>query len=76
MKRYILKGGFLMAKEINNDTIAKFENDLNNHPVFNVASHAAQENGIYKASQNLNFFCNGWRIVFKALNIQQRPDCF
>ena len=53
MKRYILKGGFLMAKEINNDTIAKFENDLNNHPVFNVASHAAQENGIYKASQNL-----------------------
>ena len=42
-----------MAKEINNDTIAKFENDLNNHPVFNVASHAAQENGIYKASQNL-----------------------
>lgn len=42
-----------MVKEINNDTINKFEQDLANHPVFDVASHAAQENGIYKASQNL-----------------------
>lgn len=42
-----------MTKEINNDTIAKFENDLAKHPAFNVASHAAQENGIFKASQNL-----------------------
>ena len=42
-----------MAKEINNNTIDKFEQDLAKHPVFNVASHAAQENGIYKASQNL-----------------------
>lgn len=40
-----------MVKEINNDTINKFEQDLANHPVFDVASHAAQENGIYKASQ-------------------------
>lgn len=42
-----------MAKEINNNTIDKFEQDLAKHPVFNVASHAAQENGIYKASQKL-----------------------
>ena len=42
-----------MSKEITNDNIDKFTQDLSNHPVYNVASHAAQENGIYKASQNL-----------------------
>ena len=42
-----------MSKEITNDVISKFKNDLEKHPVFNVASHAAQENGIYKASQSL-----------------------
>lgn len=42
-----------MSKEITNNNIEKFTQDLSNHPVYNVASHAAQENGIYKASQNL-----------------------
>lgn len=42
-----------MAKEISSDIIAKFENDLTNHPAAKVASRAAQENGIFKASQDL-----------------------
>ena len=42
-----------MAKEISNDTIEKFKNDLTNHPAYKVASRAAQENGIFKASQDL-----------------------
>ncbi|MDF7639629.1 aminopeptidase C [Lactobacillus sp. ESL0791] len=42
-----------MAKEITNDDIAKFTSDLAKHPGVNIASHAAQENGIFKASQNL-----------------------
>ena len=42
-----------MAKEISNDTIEKFKNNLTNHPAYKVASRAAQENGIFKASQDL-----------------------
>lgn len=42
-----------MTKEITNDAIAKYTADLAKHPGFNIASHAAQENGIFKASQNL-----------------------
>lgn len=42
-----------MTKEITNDAIANYTADLAKHPSFNIASHAAQENGIYKASQNL-----------------------
>ena len=42
-----------MSKEISKDTINKFEQDLTNHPAYKVASRAAQENGIFKASQDL-----------------------
>lgn len=42
-----------MTKEISYDAIEQFKQDLANHPAFNVASRAAQENGIFKASQNL-----------------------
>ena len=42
-----------MTKEITNDAIANYTADLAKHPSFNIASYAAQENGIYKASQNL-----------------------
>ena len=42
-----------MAKEISKADIENYQNDLTNHPVVNVASHAAQTNGIYKASENL-----------------------
>lgn len=42
-----------MTKEITNDAIANYTADLAKHLSFNIASHAAQENGIYKASQNL-----------------------
>lgn len=42
-----------MSKEITNNSIDNFTNNLSKHPVYPVASHAAQENGIYKASQNL-----------------------
>ena len=42
-----------MTKEITSAAIDKFTNDLSNHAGINIASHAAQENGIFKASQNL-----------------------
>lgn len=42
-----------MAKEISKADIENYQNDLTKHPVVNVASHAAQTNGIYKASENL-----------------------
>ncbi|CCI85201.1 hypothetical protein FC52_GL001196 [Lactobacillus pasteurii DSM 23907 = CRBIP 24.76] len=42
-----------MVKEITSETIDNFKADLSNHSAFNVASRAAQENGIFKASQNL-----------------------
>lgn len=42
-----------MAKEISQADIANYEKDLAKHPAVNVASHAAQTNGIYKASENL-----------------------
>lgn len=42
-----------MAKEISQADIENYEKDLAKHPVVNVASHAAQTNGIYKASENL-----------------------
>lgn len=42
-----------MSKEITSDTIANFENDLSKHPAAKVAARAAQENGIFKASQDL-----------------------
>lgn len=42
-----------MAKEISQANIANYEKDLAKHPTVNVASHAAQTNGIYKASENL-----------------------
>lgn len=42
-----------MAKEITNKTIADFEADLAKHPAYKVAARAAQENGIFKASQDL-----------------------
>ena len=42
-----------MAKEISQADIANYEKDLAKHPTVNVASHAAQTNGIYKASENL-----------------------
>lgn len=42
-----------MAKEISQADIENYQNDLAKHPVVNVASHAAQTNGIYKASENL-----------------------
>lgn len=41
-----------MSQEISNDTIENFVADLAKHPVYNLASHAAQANGIYKASEN------------------------
>ena len=42
-----------MTKEITSAAIDKFTNDLSNRAGINIASHAAQENGIFKASQNL-----------------------
>ena len=42
-----------MAKEISQADIANYEKDLAKHPAVNVASHAAQTNGIYTASENL-----------------------
>ncbi len=42
-----------MTKEITNDAIANYTDDLAKHPGINIASHAAQQNGIFKASQNL-----------------------
>ena len=42
-----------MAKEISQADITNYEKDLAKHPAVNVASHAAQTNGIYKASENL-----------------------
>ena len=42
-----------MTKEITSAAIDKFTKDLSNHAGINIASHAAQENGIFKASQNL-----------------------
>ena len=56
-----------MAKEINNDTIAKFENDLNNHPVFNVASHAAQVNDGIDVTRDPVFadYYNEWIKTYK-----------
>ncbi|MCT6890988.1 MAG: C1 family peptidase, partial [Lactobacillus sp.] len=42
-----------MTKEITSAAIDDFTKDLANHSGINIASHAAQENGIYKASQNL-----------------------
>lgn len=42
-----------MTKEITNAAIDNFTKDLENHAGINIASHAAQENGIFKASQNL-----------------------
>ena len=42
-----------MAKEISQADIANYEKDLAKHPAVNVASHAAQTNGIFKASENL-----------------------
>ena len=42
-----------MAKEISQADIANYEKDLAKHPAVNIASHAAQTNGIYKASENL-----------------------
>ena len=42
-----------MSKEISQADIANYEKDLAKHPAVNVASHAAQTNGIYKASENL-----------------------
>ena len=41
-----------MSQEINFDTIDNFVSDLAKHPAYKVAAHAAQTNGIYKASQN------------------------
>ncbi|MDF7682013.1 aminopeptidase C [Lactobacillus sp. ESL0679] len=41
-----------MTKEITNDAISKYTQNLAKHAGVNIASHAAQENGIYKASQN------------------------
>ena len=42
-----------MAKEISQADITNYEKDLAKHPAVNVASHATQTNGIYKASENL-----------------------
>ena len=42
-----------MSKEITNDLINNFENDFNSSKANKVAARAAQENGIFKASQNL-----------------------
>lgn len=42
-----------MTKEITNETIASFEKDFNSSRANQIAARAAQENGIYKASQNL-----------------------
>lgn len=42
-----------MTKKITSETIANFENDLAKHPAAKVAARAAQENGIFKASQDL-----------------------
>src|SRR5690625_2620459 len=42
-----------MGKEITNDLINNFENDFNSSKANKVAARAAQENGIFKASQNL-----------------------
>ncbi|MDF7672667.1 aminopeptidase C [Lactobacillus sp. ESL0701] len=41
-----------MTKEITNDAIKNYTQDLAQHAGINIASHAAQENGIFKASQN------------------------
>ncbi|WEV44112.1 aminopeptidase C [Lactobacillus sp. ESL0684] len=41
-----------MTKEITEQAIAEFTKDLANHAGSNIAANAAQENGIYKASQN------------------------
>ncbi|MDF7668990.1 aminopeptidase C [Lactobacillus sp. ESL0703] len=41
-----------MTKEITNDAINNYTQDLAKHAGINIASHAAQENGIFKASQN------------------------
>ncbi len=42
-----------MSKQITNEDIKNFKKDLANHPAAKVAGRAAQENGIFKASQNL-----------------------
>lgn len=42
-----------MSKEITNDLINNFENDFNSSKANKIAARAAQENGIFKASQNL-----------------------
>lgn len=42
-----------MSKEITNDLINDFENDFNSSKANKIAARAAQENGIFKASQNL-----------------------
>lgn len=41
-----------MVKEITNDTIASFEKDFKDNKAMQIAANAAQENGIFKASQN------------------------
>ncbi|WEV41065.1 aminopeptidase C [Lactobacillus sp. ESL0681] len=41
-----------MTKEITEQAVAEFTKDLANHAGSNIAANAAQENGIYKASQN------------------------
>ena len=41
-----------MVKEITNDTIASFEKDFQDNKAMQIAANAAQENGIFKASQN------------------------
>lgn len=41
-----------MVKEITNDTIASFEKDFKANKAMQIAANAAQENGIFKASQN------------------------
>ena len=42
-----------MSREITNDLINDFENDFNSSKANKIAARAAQENGIFKASQNL-----------------------
>lgn len=42
-----------MSQEITNADVDKFTQDLANHPAAKVASRAAQQNGIFKASQDL-----------------------
>lgn len=43
-----------MSQEITNADVDKFTQDLANHPAAKVASRAAQQNGIFKASQDLH----------------------